>query len=101
MLTWSVLVPLAAAGTILHYPLYRLIGFLGVRLAHGEDELIATIKLIGGGGFFPLLWIALPLGREHWARTRLAMLAFILPPPPAPPPLPTDTPLHTLLSNTP
>ncbi len=80
MLTWSVLFPLAAAGTILHYPLYRLIGFLGVRLAHGEDELIATIKLIGGVVFFPLLWIALALGVEHWAGARLAMLTLIVAP---------------------
>jgi hypothetical protein len=54
-----VLLPLAVAGTIVHWPLYRLIGFLSRKLARGEDELVATIKLIGGFVLFPLLWLAI------------------------------------------
>jgi 1-acyl-sn-glycerol-3-phosphate acyltransferase len=76
---WFVLFPLAAAGTILHYPLYRLIGFLGVKLSRGE-ELVATIKLIGGLVLIPPLWIALALGVGHWEGARWAIVALIAAP---------------------
>ena len=49
--------PLAAAGAVLHYPAYWLVGVLARRFAHGEDELIATIKFIAALLFFPLTWI--------------------------------------------
>jgi glycerol-3-phosphate O-acyltransferase/dihydroxyacetone phosphate acyltransferase len=80
ILSWSVLLPLAIAGTILHYPLYRLIAFLGVKLAHGEEELIATIKLIAGLVFFPLLWIALALIVGRWEGARWAIVTLIAAP---------------------
>ena len=55
------LLPFAIAGAIVHYPTYRLVGFLSVRFARGEDEMIATIKAISALLLFPLTWIALAL----------------------------------------
>jgi 1-acyl-sn-glycerol-3-phosphate acyltransferase len=49
--------PIAAAGALLHYPTYRLVGFLAKRFARGETELMATIKFIGSLLLFPLTWI--------------------------------------------
>lgn len=48
--------PIAIAGFILHYPAYRLAGFVA-GFTH-EEELVATLKAIAGMVFFPLTWIA-------------------------------------------
>jgi glycerol-3-phosphate O-acyltransferase / dihydroxyacetone phosphate acyltransferase len=60
------LLPLAAVGAAIHYPLYRLIGFIATRFTHGEEEMMATIKAVGGMVFCPLMWIGLAV----WAGVR-------------------------------
>jgi 1-acyl-sn-glycerol-3-phosphate acyltransferase len=60
------LLPLAAVGAALHYPLYRLIGFIATRFTRGEEEMIATVKALGGMLLYPLMWIALAV----WAGVR-------------------------------
>ena len=60
--------PLAIIGAIVHYPIYRLIGFLAKRLTK-EEELVATIKAVGGMVFYPLTYIvcgALVVWRFGW-----------------------------------
>lgn len=52
-----VLFPLAVAGLVLHYPTYRFVGFLAKRLAHGENEMTATMKFLGALLLFPLTWL--------------------------------------------
>jgi 1-acyl-sn-glycerol-3-phosphate acyltransferase len=56
--TLLVLLPLALAGAIIHYPVYRLIG-LAVKRAGSDEELIATQKTLAGLALYPLTWIAL------------------------------------------
>ena len=56
-----ILLPLATIGTIINYPAYRLAGFLAKRISRGEDELVATIKVLSSFALFPLTWIALTL----------------------------------------
>ncbi len=58
--TLLVTLPLALLGAIIHYPIYRLIGFLARRFTH-EEELVATVKAVAGLVFFPLMYIALAL----------------------------------------
>jgi 1-acyl-sn-glycerol-3-phosphate acyltransferase len=60
------LLPLALAGAAIHYPLYRLIGFLATRLSAGEEEVVATVKALGGMLLYPLMW----LGLGVWAGVR-------------------------------
>jgi glycerol-3-phosphate O-acyltransferase/dihydroxyacetone phosphate acyltransferase len=49
--------PLALIGGIVHYPMYRLIRLLASRLT-SEEELVATIKAVGGLALYPLTYIA-------------------------------------------
>lgn len=58
--TLLVALPLAVAGAIIHYPIYRLIGFVVRRFTH-EEELVATVKAIAGMVFYPLMYVALAL----------------------------------------
>jgi glycerol-3-phosphate O-acyltransferase/dihydroxyacetone phosphate acyltransferase len=55
--TLLVMMPLAVAGAIIHYPIYRLIG-AAVTRAGSDEEMIATQKAVGGLVLFPLTWIA-------------------------------------------
>jgi len=52
-----VTLPLALIGTIINYPLYRLIGVLATRLTD-EEEMVATIKAVAGMALYPLMYIA-------------------------------------------
>jgi glycerol-3-phosphate O-acyltransferase/dihydroxyacetone phosphate acyltransferase len=80
ILVWCVLLPLAIAGTIVHWPLYRLIGFLARKLSRREDELVATIKLIGGLVLFPLLWLAIAFVVFRFGGARWSLIALIAAP---------------------
>jgi glycerol-3-phosphate O-acyltransferase / dihydroxyacetone phosphate acyltransferase len=57
ILTLLVMMPLALAGAIIHYPVYRLIGAVVTR-AGSDEELIATQKAVGGLVLYPLTWLA-------------------------------------------
>ena len=53
------LLPVAAAGAVINYPTYRLIGFIAKRIARSESELTATVKVIGAFLLYPLTWLAI------------------------------------------
>ena len=55
--TLLVTLPVAVIGAVVHYPTYRLIRFLATRLTK-EEELVATIKAVGGIALYPLTYIA-------------------------------------------
>ena len=50
--------PLAALGTLLNYPVYRLVGELVQRLLRLPADQTATYKVFGALLFFPVAWIA-------------------------------------------
>jgi ABC-type multidrug transport system fused ATPase/permease subunit len=47
----------ATLGTIVHYPAYKLGGYLATRLSKEADDMISTIKIISAMLLFPLTWI--------------------------------------------
>jgi glycerol-3-phosphate O-acyltransferase / dihydroxyacetone phosphate acyltransferase len=53
------LAPLALAGAVLHYPTYKLTGYLATRLADKSDDVVSTIKIVASMLLFPLTWLAL------------------------------------------
>ncbi len=53
------LFPLALAGLVIHYPAYRLAGFLAIKLSKDYEDVLSTFKIIAAMLFFPLSWIAL------------------------------------------
>ena len=52
-----IFLPIAILGAAIHWPIYRLIGLLANHFARKEDELIATLKVVGGLVLYPLFWI--------------------------------------------
>jgi glycerol-3-phosphate O-acyltransferase/dihydroxyacetone phosphate acyltransferase len=57
ILTCVLLAPLALFGIAVHYPAYRLAGFLSRRLARHEQDVVSTFKIISAMLLFPLTWI--------------------------------------------
>jgi 1-acyl-sn-glycerol-3-phosphate acyltransferase len=76
--TLLILMPLAVAGAVIHYPIYRLIGALVTRVG-SDEEMIATYKAVGGLVLYPLTWMAcaaLAWWRFDW-RIGLAVLVIL------------------------
>jgi len=61
LLACVVLAPLALIGAVLHYPAYRLVGYLARKLSRGDQDVVSTFKIIGALLLFPLTWVALAL----------------------------------------
>lgn len=51
------LAPFALVGTLLHYPAYRLAGYLARTFSRGEQDVVSTFKIVAALLFFPLTWI--------------------------------------------
>ena len=71
------LAPFGLVGMLVHFPAYHLIDFLAWRLSRDEDDVVSTIKVLGGMLFFPLSWVvvALLLGAYFgWIVGALAMV---------------------------
>ncbi|HSE34453.1 MAG TPA: 1-acyl-sn-glycerol-3-phosphate acyltransferase [Pyrinomonadaceae bacterium] len=47
----------AALGTIVHYPAYKLGGYLATKFSRDAEDVISTIKIISAMLFFPLTWL--------------------------------------------
>jgi hypothetical protein len=51
----------AIIGTIVHYPAYKLGGYLSTKFSRDSDDVISTIKIISAMLLFPLTWLALAI----------------------------------------
>jgi len=74
------LLPFAAAGAFLHYPAYRLAGFLARQFAKGAEDQLATIKAGSSMLLFPATWGLCATAAGLIAGRRAALVAFILAP---------------------
>ena len=70
--------PIAAAGAVLHFPTYRLVGFLAKRFARGETEMMATMKFIGSLLLYPLTWIAYAVIAYRYFGAVAAIVALLV-----------------------
>jgi 1-acyl-sn-glycerol-3-phosphate acyltransferase len=64
-----VLIVPATAGFLVHYPAYRLGGYLATRFSRDEDDVISTVKIISAMLLFPLTWlvaVALAYKLQGW-----------------------------------
>jgi glycerol-3-phosphate O-acyltransferase/dihydroxyacetone phosphate acyltransferase len=74
------LLPLAALGAFLHYPAYRLAGFLADRFSGGKEDVPATIKAGSSALLFPATWGLCAAGAGTLLGWRAAIAAFVLAP---------------------
>ena len=48
-------------GAVIHYPAYRLGGYLATRFSEDSEDVVSTIKIISAMLLFPLTWLAVGL----------------------------------------
>ena len=72
--------PLAALGTLLNYPVYRLIGEIVKRATRARDQ-TATYKVFGALLLFPLAWLAEGCLAGHYLGWRLGTALALAAPP--------------------
>lgn len=68
--------PIAIIGTIVHYPAYRLAGYLSRRLGR-EQDVLSTFKIISAMLLFPLTWIVIGIVVWMLAGGLAALLAVL------------------------
>lgn len=80
IVTCAVLAPFALFGTVIHYPAYRLGGYLSRRLARQDQDVLSTFKIMSAMLFFPLTWIVVALISWRFAGWLVALASLILSP---------------------
>jgi hypothetical protein len=67
----------ALIGATIHYPAYRLGGYLATRFYRGSDDVVSTIKLISAMLLFPSTWLivaALTYAFSGWVLSLFSLL---------------------------
>ena len=78
MVLFVVLIGPATVGFLVHYPAYRLGGYLATRISRDYDDVISTVKIISAMLLFPLTWLVLALAGYKLEGWTLALLALLL-----------------------
>jgi 1-acyl-sn-glycerol-3-phosphate acyltransferase len=79
-LIFLILLPLALAGALLHYPAYRLAGYFARRFSQNSDDVVSTIKIIAAMLLFPLTWMGLAVAAYALGAWKAAACVLILTP---------------------
>jgi 1-acyl-sn-glycerol-3-phosphate acyltransferase len=80
LLFFLLLLPFAVVGTIIHYPAYRLSGFLATSVFKLEDDVVSTFKIVGAMLLFPLTWIGVAVLCWLWVGWAAALLSLVVMP---------------------
>lgn len=75
-----VLLPLAAIGALLHYPAYRLSGFLAGQFARGQEDQVAGLKAGTSLLLFPATWALAAAAAGFLSGTRAALMTAVIAP---------------------
>ena len=78
VLLFLLLVGPAMLGALVHYPAYRLGGYVATKFSKQDDDVISTVKILSAMLLFPLTWIlaaAVAYRLQDW---RLALAAATL-----------------------
>ncbi len=74
------LLPAALAGVVVHYQAYRAVGFVATGMAKGEEDALASIKVLAAMLLFPLTWTGVA-AVAWWRRgVEVGLLAFVAAP---------------------
>ncbi len=68
----------ATLGALIHYPAYRLGGYLATRFSKDDDDVISTVKIISAMLLFPLTWLVVAVAAYKLEGWTLALIAVAL-----------------------
>jgi glycerol-3-phosphate O-acyltransferase/dihydroxyacetone phosphate acyltransferase len=78
VLLFLLLILPAALGALVHYPAYRLGGYLATRFSKTEDDVISTVKIISAMLLFPLTWLLAAAAGYKLEGWTVALVAIVL-----------------------
>ena len=67
----------ATLGALVHYPAYRLGGYLATRFSKDDDDVISTVKIMSAMLLFPLTWLAVAVVGYRLEGWTLALIAAV------------------------
>jgi glycerol-3-phosphate O-acyltransferase / dihydroxyacetone phosphate acyltransferase len=79
VLLFLLLIAPATLGVLVHYPAYRLGGYLATRFSKNDEDVISTVKIISAMLLFPITWLlaaAVGYKLQGW-KFSLAVAAFL------------------------
>jgi glycerol-3-phosphate O-acyltransferase/dihydroxyacetone phosphate acyltransferase len=68
----------ATLGALVHYPAYRLGGYLATRFSRNDDDVVSTVKIISAMLLFPLTWLAAAAAGYKLEGWTLALVGLVL-----------------------
>jgi glycerol-3-phosphate O-acyltransferase/dihydroxyacetone phosphate acyltransferase len=80
VLGFLLLLPFALVGVLIHYPAYRLVGYLARRFSRDAEDVISTFKIVSAMLLFPLTWAAVALISGEFAGWFAAAAALVVGP---------------------
>jgi 1-acyl-sn-glycerol-3-phosphate acyltransferase len=78
VLVFLVLIGPALLGFLVHYPAYRLGGYLATRFSKDDDDVVSTVKIMSAMLLFPLTWLVAALAGYKFEGWLLALAAVTL-----------------------
>src|SRR6185436_18748179 len=78
VLLFLLLIVPATVGMLVHYPAYRLGGYLATRFSRDDDDMVSTIKIMSAMLLFPLTWIVVGLVVYEWGGGVVALIVLVL-----------------------
>ena len=78
VLLFLLLIVPAALGALVHYPAYRLGGYLATRFSKTEDDVISTVKIMSAMLLFPLTWLLAAAAGYQLEGWTVALVAVVL-----------------------
>jgi glycerol-3-phosphate O-acyltransferase/dihydroxyacetone phosphate acyltransferase len=67
----------AVLGALVHYPAYRLGGYLATRLSKDDDDVVSTVKILSAMLLFPLTWVAVGVVAYKFESWKIALIATV------------------------
>jgi glycerol-3-phosphate O-acyltransferase/dihydroxyacetone phosphate acyltransferase len=80
VLLFLLLIVPSTLGVLVHYPAYRLGGYLATRFSKDDDDIVSTIKITSAMLLFPLTWIVVTVAVYKLAGWIVATVAMVLMP---------------------
>lgn len=80
VMRFALLAPLALFGAVIHYPAYRLGGYLARRWSRDAEDVVSTFKIVSAMLLFPLTWIIASLALWKFGNWQLALLSLVIMP---------------------
>jgi hypothetical protein len=78
VLLFLVLIAPATLGFLVHYPAYRLGGYLATRISKDDDDVVSTVKILSAMLLFPLTWLLAATAGYKLEGWTLALAALTL-----------------------